>query len=60
MLPDKLNPVPAALCVSVDVIVKTSPLTAVEAPPAPMIVKVSLLLSATAVPESDATFLNMF
>jgi len=61
-VPAKLRPVPAVYCVLsfADVIVKISPLTAVEAPPAPTIVKVSLLLSATAVPDSDATFLNMF
>ena len=61
-VPDKVRPVPAVYSVLsfADVIVKISPLTAVEAPPAPTIDKVSLLLSATAVPESEATFLNMF
>jgi hypothetical protein len=46
--------------VSVDVIVKTSPATEVVTFVPPTIDNVSLLLSATAVPESDATFLNMF
>ncbi len=45
---------------SVAVIVKTSPTTAVLTLLPPTIDKVSLLLSATAVPESDAMFLNMF
>ena len=62
MLLDKLKPIPALLCVfvSVDVIVNTSPTTAVVTFVPPTILNVSLLLSATAVPESDATFLNMF
>ena len=45
---------------SVAVIVSVSPTTAVLTLVPPVIVNVSLLLSATAVPESDATFLNMF
>ena len=44
---------------SVEVIVKTSPTTEVETLVPPKIDKVSLLLSATAVPELDNTFLNI-
>ena len=43
-----------------DVIVKTSPLIAVEAPPAPTTVKVSLLVFAVVVPDVAVIVLNMF
>ena len=43
-----------------DVIVKVSPLIAVEAPPAPTTVKVSLLVFAVVVPDVAVIVLNMF
>jgi hypothetical protein len=63
-VPPPHKPVPAVTpvispCV-LAFIVSTSPTTDVVTFVPPEIVKVSLLLSATAVPESDATFLNMF